>query len=198
MNDSGRPTVEFEGNRETAGLPGGLLLLVWVGLVAVGIAGRLWQPAYNVTPLVGLALAAGSIFPSRIVAASVPAAALALSNLALPGGGAYGSWVMAAVIYAAFMWPVLVGPLARRHRIAAAIGGSLAGSLVFYVSTNFVYWCFGNDYPRTLAGLGECYVAALPFYRWMPVGDLAWSACLVTAAARFLGIAQRRSVAETL
>lgn len=197
MNDSGRPTVEFEGKREAAGLPGGLLLLVWVGLVAVGIAGRLWQPAYNVTPLVGLALAAGSIFPSRLVAASVPAAALALSNLALPGGGAYGSWVMAAVIYAAFMWPVLVGPLARRHRVATAIGGSLAGSLVFYLSTNFVYWCFGSDYPRTLAGLGECYAAALPFYRWMPVGDLAWSACLVTAAARFMAIAQRRSAAET-
>jgi hypothetical protein len=26
-----------------------------------------------------------------------------------------------------------------------------------------------------MAGLGECFVAALPFYRWMPVGDAAWT-----------------------
>lgn len=204
MNVSGRSTVERDGSQprgvgslDGSGLPAGALALAWVLLVAVGIAGRVWQPAYNVTPLVGLALVAGALFPSRFVAASVPAAALALSNLALAGGGAYGSWVMAAVIYAAFMWPVLAGPLVRRHRMAAAIGGALAGSLVFYLTTNFVHWCFGSDYPHTLAGLGECYVAALPFYRWMPVGDLAWTGALVLAVARLVAIAAPRTAAET-
>lgn len=203
MNVSGRSTVESDGSHprgaggfDASGLSGGMLAGVWVALVAVGIAGRVWQPTYNVTPLVGLALVAGALFPSRLVAASVPAAALALSNLALPGGGAYGSWVMAAVIYAAFMWPVLAGPLVRRHRMAAAIGGSLAGSLVFYLSTNFVHWCFGSDYPHTLAGLGECYVAALPFYRWMPVGDLVWTAALVLAASRLVALTGRHTAAE--
>ena len=203
MNVSGRSTVEFDGsprgpgNDGSSGLSAGMLACAWVALVAVGVAGRVWQPTYNVTPLVGLALASGALFSSRLVAASIPAAALALSNLALPGGGAYGSWVMAATVYAAFMWPVFAGPLVRRHRILAAIGGSLAGSLVFYLSTNFVHWCFGTDYPHTLAGLGECYVAALPFYRWMPVGDLAWTAALVAAASRVASLVAPHPATET-
>jgi hypothetical protein len=38
-----------------------------------------------------------------------------------------------------------------------------------------------GDYPHTAAGLLECFVAALPFYRWMPVGDVAWTAVLFGA-----------------
>ena len=33
-------------------------------------------------------------------------------------------------------------------------------------------------YPHTAAGLVECFVAALPFYRWMAVGDLAWTVAI--------------------
>jgi hypothetical protein len=62
-----------------------------------------------------------------------------------------------------------------RPRWLAVVGGSLATSLVFFLSTNLAHWAFMADYPRTMAGLGECFVAALPFYRWMPVGDAAWT-----------------------
>jgi hypothetical protein len=54
----------------------------------------------------------------------------------------------------------------------------LASSLVFYLSTNLAYWWLTADYPHTPAGLAACYVAALPFYRWMPVGDVAWSVAI--------------------
>jgi hypothetical protein len=106
----------------------------------------------------------------------VPLAALALSNVLLPG---YGSLGVAAVVYAATAWPVLLGTcgiLGRdRPRWLAVVGGSLATSLVFFVSTNLAHWAFTADYAHTMAGLGECFVAALPFYRWMPVGDAAWT-----------------------
>ena len=42
---------------------------------------------------------------------------------------------------------------------------SLLASILFFVVTNFGVW-FGGDgalYPKTLAGLGACYAAALPF-----------------------------------
>ena len=155
---------------------------VWLALVALAAAGRLWQPTWNgeplwhATPLAAVALAAGFLFANPLVAASVPLAALALSNVLLPG---YGSLGVAAVVYAATAWPVLLGTcgiLGRdRPRWLAVVGGSLATSLVFFVSTNLAHWAFTADYSHTIAGLGECFVAALPFYRWMPVGDAAWT-----------------------
>lgn len=38
-----------------------------------------------------------------------------------------------------------------------------------------MHWLLAADYPHTAAGLIECFVAALPFHRWMPVGDVVWS-----------------------
>lgn len=159
---------------------------VWFMLVAVSVAGRLWQPAANVTPLAGAAIAAGAVFPNPLVAVTVPMAALAISNLALPGyGTSAGSLLMAAVIYAAIAWPVLLGGMVRTGRLRSIVGGALASSLVFFLSTNFAHWCLSNDYPHTFAGLLTCYAAGLPFYRWMPVGDVVWSLALVGGSAAF-------------
>jgi len=169
-----------------------VLAIAWLALVAVGIAGRLWQPGWNVTPMAGVALAAGALFPSPLVAATVPAAALAIGNLFLPG---YGSVALAAVVYAATLWPILLGRLVpgwlegRRENVAGwtlgrwfgLAGAALASSLVFFLSTNLAHWWLTGDYPHTSAGLVSCFVAALPFYRWMPVGDLAWTAVIFTA-----------------
>jgi hypothetical protein len=153
-----------------------LLVAAWVALVAIGAVGRLWQPGWNVTPMAGVALAAGAVFPHPLLAVSVPLASLALSNLVMPG---YGSLAMAAVIYAATAWPVVLGGrLVPGKAWQAVIGSALASSLVFYLTTNLAHWWLTNDYPHTLAGLAACYVAALPFYRWMPVGDVAWSVAL--------------------
>ena len=145
---------------------------LWFVLVGLAIIGRFWQPSLNVTPMAGVALAAGSLFPNPVVAASVPLCALALSNLFLP---AYGTFIMAAVVYAATAWPVVLGGVVRSGRLKVLIGSALACSLVFFLTTNFTYFCLSTDYPHTLGGLLACYAAALPFYRWMPVGDVVWS-----------------------
>jgi hypothetical protein len=167
-----------------------MLCGVWFALVAVSVAGRLWQPAANVTPLAGAAIAAGAVFPNPLVAATVPLSALAISNLALPGyGDSFSGFVMAGVIYAAFAWPVLLGGMVRKGRVLTILGGALASSLVFFLTTNFAHWCLSNDYPHTAAGLIACYTAGLPFYRWMPVGDVAWSLAFMGGLAAFGGIA---------
>lgn len=182
-----------------------VLACIWLALVAVAVVGRICQPSWhgeplwNVTPLAAVALAAGFVFPSTLVAASVPLAALAIGNLVLPS---YGNLGVAAVVYAAAAWPVILGGLGLlgggRPRWAAVFGGSLACSLVFFFSTNIAHWMFTADYPHTAAGLAECLVAALPFYRWMPLGDLAWTAIvfgLVSAVRAAAGGAVPRGLA---
>jgi len=63
-------------------------------------------------------------------------------------------------------------------RVAA---GVLASSTSFFLLSNFVVWTSGSMsmYPRSLAGLSACYVAAIPFYR----NDLVSTA--LTAGALF-------------
>jgi hypothetical protein len=47
-------------------------------------------------------------------------------------------------------------------RVAA---GALLGPTSFFLLSNYAVWAGGGMYPRTLSGLGACFVAALPFYR---------------------------------
>lgn len=191
--------VEGDG-RDHRGASTRRLAIACLALVAIGVLGRLWQPAYNVSPLLGIGICAGAVLPGllpgrfvgTLVAAIVPAVTLAASNVMLPGGGAYGSWIMAAVVYGAFMWPALLGPVVRRHRVWGPLAGSLAGSLVFYGVTNLAHWWTTLDYDHTPSGLVECFVAALPFYRWMPLGDAFWSLVLVNALPAALPFAVRR------
>ena len=178
-----------------------MLVAVWVALVALGVAGRLVQPAWHVTPMAGVALAAGAVFTNPVVAATVPLAALVVSNLGLD---AYDSLPMAMVVFAATAWPVLLGGLVRRAaaggRIAgvlAVLGGAFASSLVFFLATNLAFWWFTAEYPHTTEGLVACFTAALPFYRWMPVGDAAWSLATfggLAAAARIVDAAVARGL----
>jgi hypothetical protein len=168
------------------------LAVAWMALVTLAVVGRLWRPEWqgtrlwNVTPFVAVALAAGGLFPSRLVAASVPLVALAIGNVALPG---YDSPWLAAVIYAATAFPVVLGGIATRGRWPAVIGSALAGSLVFFLSTNLAHWALTADYPRSAAGLVACFAAALPFFR--PLEDLAWTGIVFggLAAADRIGAA---------
>lgn len=166
-----------------------MLCATWCVLVAISVVGRLWQPVPNVTPLAGAAIVAGAVFANPLVAATVPVAALVISNLVLPGyGGGTNGWVMMALVTLCLTWPVLLGRLAGMSRSAssqswALIGGGLASSLVFFLVTNAAHWWLSSDYPHTAAGLLTCYAAGLPFYRWMPIGDVVWTLALARGAA---------------
>jgi hypothetical protein len=59
----------------------------------------------------------------------------------------------------------------------------LVPALVFFVVTNFAVWAFESDYSRSAAGLLACYVAAVPFFRWMLMGDVFYLVVLFGCAA---------------
>jgi len=65
----------------------------------------------------------------------------------------------------------------QKPSVLRAGAGVLASSTSFFLLSNFMVWADGSMamYPRTLSGLGACYVAGLPFYR----NDLASTALTV-------------------
>jgi hypothetical protein len=149
-------------------------VLVFALLVAIGVAGRWGQPQWAFTPTAAAAVFAG-FYISRVgIAAMVPLGILAISDLILP---AYNNVPVLLVTYAAMIAPVWLGRLLRgeNHNAATAWKLLLFGlvpATLFFIASNFAVWAFQSDYEKSIAGLIECYAAALPFYRWMLAGDI--------------------------
>jgi hypothetical protein len=105
-----------------------------------------------------------------------------LSHMA--GFPAY-SWA-SLVIYFCFLVNVVLGrSFLRKTSSPARIAGvAVAGSIQFFIITNFFVWLGdGALYPHTTGGLVACYVAALPFFARTVLGDLFYSAVLFGAYA---------------
>lgn len=58
------------------------------------------------------------------------------------------------------------------RRVAAS---ALLVSVSFFLVSNFAVWAVWQMYPRTLTGLGACYIAALPFFRNSLTSELCFS-----------------------
>ncbi len=67
--------------------------------------------------------------------------------------------------------------------VATLVGCSLAGSLLFFATTNLAVWALGSMYEHSWAGLAHCYVRALPFFRYTLAGDLVFSTVLFSGLA---------------
>lgn len=155
-------------------------LSVFALLIGIGVAGRWGQPEWCFTPTAAAAIFAGRYFSRVGIAAMVPVAILAISDLLLP---AYDNWPVLVATYGVMTLPVLLGHWLRtsqttwRNVWRWAVCGLLPAAL-FFVVTNFAVWAFQSDYEKTLSGLLRCYVAAVPFCRWMLAGDIFYLAIL--------------------
>jgi hypothetical protein len=158
----------------------GIDLLVFALLVAIGVAGRWGQPEWCFTPTAAAATFAGFYFSRLAVAGLVPIAILAVSDLLLP---AYNSLMVMFATYAVMTVPIWFGRMlrgehSRWNRIGRWLLCGLAPATLFFLVSNFAVWAFQSDYEKSLAGLVQCYVAAVPFYRWMLTGDVFYIAIL--------------------
>jgi len=82
-------------------------------------------------------------------------------------------------VFASFLINAWIGRHLRETERVWRIGGAaLVGSLQFFVITDFAVWATSHLYPRTLAGLGECYLLAIPFFGLTLEGDIAYAAVL--------------------
>ena len=83
------------------------------------------------------------------------------------------------LIYASYLISVWIGTRLRGTENPLKIGaGVVAGSLVFFLLTNFAWLAGSSMYPHTLAGVIQCYIAAIPFYGRTVASDLLYSGAL--------------------
>jgi hypothetical protein len=142
-------------------------------MIAAAAALRLVPHPPNFSPIDAMALFSGAYVGRRTVAFAGPLAALALSDLVL------GSYPGMLFQYASVAVIVLLGSLAlSRISVLRVAGASLASSVLFFVISNFGVWLVSGMYDQTIKGLGDCYVAAIPFFQNTLGGDLFYAALL--------------------
>jgi hypothetical protein len=119
--------------------------------------------------------------------------------------GGYEPLMMAAVYFGLALPVFFGGPLRRclpldgrggALRSCVALLGCAAGaSLAFFLITNFATWWVSGIYPHTAAGLLNCYLLALPFFRFTLAGDAAFAVVFFGAYAAYRVWAAQRAVA---
>jgi hypothetical protein len=174
-------------------------LFAVVAIVFVGAALRLTgikvpllgidEPA-NFAPIGAIAIFCGLHFRNRIWALIVPLLATFVADLALAfQNDSYSTYLFSKsmlfvyagwVLYVACgmglrgVWKKSTAEKAGVVRGGTMIGASLVGSVLFFLVSNFGFWATLSFYPKTMAGLGECYVAAVPFFRATVQSDLLY------------------------
>jgi len=68
---------------------------------------------------------------------------------------------------------------------------ALAGSVSFFLISNFAVWAAWDMYPKTFAGLMACYDAGLPFFRRGVEGDLLFTALMFATPVVIQALAGR-------
>jgi hypothetical protein len=137
---------------------------------------------WNLMPVGAMGLFAGAQLRSRYALLVPPAAMLAADLLLIRPLAALGYPSFTAVtpfIYLSYALCALLGRLVGRDETSPVVlgGVSLLASVQFFLVTNFAVWLLGDgtNYPRTFAGLAECYLMAVPFFRNTVAGDLLFT-----------------------
>lgn len=144
-----------------------------IGMIVFAALTRLLPHPPNATAVSAIALFAGAQIADRRLAFFVPLAALFLTDLVL---GLHAGMLF---VYACVAAMVVMGSvLGARPQPLKLAGFSLAGSVLFFIVTNFGVFALDGMYEKSMAGLAECYVLAIPFFQNALLGDLFFTAAL--------------------
>ena len=144
-------------------------------LIILGILTRFLPHSANFTAIGAIALFGGLYLPRRY-AVIIPLTAMFISDIFI---GFY-SWQIMFSVYTSFVLLGLIGLLVRKNKkFHTVLGGTLLGSILFFLITNAAVWAFGTMYSPDFSGLMQSYIMAIPFFRNSLAGDLFYVGVLV-------------------
>lgn len=160
-------------------------LAVFFFLVALGALTRIYfhevHALPNFSPVAAMSLFAGYFFTRRWLAPAVAPLVMLASDQFI---GGY-QWQMMLVVYFMLSAPSVLGMVMQKLMVmkpgktminstafASLFACSLSSSILFFLTTNFVWWPWCNLYEKNWTGVLQCYEAGLPFFKYTLSGDL--------------------------
>ena len=148
-------------------------------IIALAILARFIPHIPNFSPVYGALLFGGARlkkwdsiwFPLVLLVGSD----LVLTTLIYHQSVGWGESVQLAAFAAITMMGWLLHHKTTWRRFTLAC---VAGPTVFYLISNFGVWLGWQSYPRTLAGLMDCYAAGVPFYGYSVVSTFLFAVVL--------------------
>jgi len=169
-------------------------LIISLVLVTLGVVCRLLPHAWNFTPIMAIALFAG-VYLGRNYAVALPVIAMLAGDLFI---GFY-AWKLMLVIYGCFAIVGLLGVIIKKHKSAETIlAGSILAAVLFFLATNWAVWQFSFWYTKTWAGLMQCYILALPFFKNTLLGNIFYTGVLCGAYEMVVVWAKKRQIVPTI
>ena len=142
-------------------------------IISFGILSRVVVHTANFTPVLSLALLGGMYLKGR-QAVLVPLALMIISDCMIGFHNAmFFTWGSIILI------SVLGLHIKEKKSVATVLGSSICSALIFFVVTNFGSWL--AFYPHTTAGLRQCYILAIPFFRSTLVSSVSYSLVFYSA-----------------
>ena len=142
--------------------------------VLIAAASRLIPHPPNFTPIAAMALFCAGNCTNKYSAFIIPLVAMLLSDLLI---GFHNTLIP---VYVSFIFTVMIGFVVLRNKVklSSLFTASIMSSVLFFIITNFGVWFQGSLYPKNIAGITECFMLAIPFFKNTLLGDMFFSAIL--------------------
>ncbi len=159
-----------------------LFVIVTIAIVALS---RLLPHIPNFTPIAAMALFGGAFLLNKKSAYLLTFAALLLSDILVNtilyndyNFTNYLAQPFVWAVYFSFAFTVFMGTSFQHNiNVKNVAFFSVSSSLIFWLLTNFACWPNNPLYTQDLAGLINCYIAAIPFIGNV-IGDLFYNTLL--------------------
>ena len=141
-----------------------------ISLIIILAFARLIPHPPNFTPIIAVAIVSGYFFKNFNLSVLILLAAMLISDLFI---GFYKNiiFVYLSLIFITFIFH----KISRKINFKNLFIYGFAGSLIFFVISNFGVWLVGNLYERNINGLIECYFMAIPFFKNTLISTLIFS-----------------------
>ena len=136
-----------------------------VGLVLILALSRLIPHPWNFTPVIAVAMMSGYFFKNIYFSLSILLISMLIADIFI---GFYENMIF---VYLSLMFVAFVFfKISKKINFKNLFVYSFAGSLIFFILSNFGVWILGSPgvdnlpYDKNLNGLIECYILAIPFF----------------------------------
>ena len=172
-----------------------------VVLISLGALVRFLPHPDNAVAIGALAIYAGARLP-KAWAMIVPVAALFISDAAKVNGTAFADslFATASLMRYAIVAGIALASSFGPRKVSLLVPGlqGAGAALIFFLASNFLVWAFPwglpgepGVYPQTLAGLADCYVQGLPFFRNSMIAEVLGVSVLFLADELAVALAGR-------
>jgi hypothetical protein len=136
-----------------------------IGLILILTFARLIPHPPNFTPIIAVAIISGYFFKNLNFSLIILLAAMLISDLFI---GFYENviFVYTSLLLIAFIFH----KINKKINLKNLFISGFSGSLIFFIISNFGVWVLGSPgvqdvaYEKSLSGLIECYILAIPFF----------------------------------